>query len=609
MFQTVRMAPPSDTVLRRWCLALFGATVALELVYIVCARAIDGDPALTYNPNSGQLEETEVVGVLAAALIGLTLTWLRPRNPIGWWLAVSGLVLAASDAGQHYGALAVVGDNNLPLGTLAMALAAPLWIPAIAIAPTVLLARYPSGRIEGKWIRRFDRVAIGGYALLYAGYATSDPAVTDMVKEANSPFDFLPGWLLGTIGVISAIGGGALLLAVFVIAGDGLRRLIRARNEGERMALALFWGSAVLATAMAFWTPYEWMLSIAWWGVLIAIAVGVLRYQALDIQVTVLTGDNRDPFAALSRLGSPLGGDMDEHSLTRVLEALREALGVDGVAVEGPVTTVSGSLPAEPTTLPLQFAGAEVGILLVGDRPGALSLGRSGQRVLEAVAPLIAAVLHAVQVAEQLAGQQERVVAATQAERVRLRQELHDGLGPALTGIGLGLEALAGKVPTGGEELVTRLRTEVAGSLEETRRIIDDLRPSALDDGDLAAALRRRAEQLRASGLDVDIEIGDDLPLLPAAVVAATFRIAEEAMTNVIRHSGATRMRLALGCTGGEVTLEVEDNGSGPGSEREGGVGVSSMRDRAERLDGSFEIVATEPGTRVRVVLPLAVTT
>jgi signal transduction histidine kinase len=606
------MAHASDTALRRWSLALFGATIALSLVYIVCARAIEGDPGLTYSPNSGQLEESEVIGVLTAALIGLLLTWLRPRNPIGWWVAASGLVLAASDAGQHYGALAVLGDDGLPLGSLAMALAAPLWIPAVAIAPTVLLARYPSGRIHGTWVRRFDRVAIGGYALLYVGYATSDPAVQDMVKEADSPFDFVPDPVLFGIGIISAVGGVALLISAIVIAGDGLRRLIRAEDRGERMALTLFWGAAVIATLTAFFSPYEWMLSIAWWGVLIAVAVGVLRYQAMGVQVTVLTGDARDPFAALSRLGSPLGGDMDEHSLTGVLAALREALEVDGVAVEGPVAAASGSLTAEPTRLPLQFAGAEVGVLLVGARPGGTPLGRSGQRVLEAVAPLIAAVIHAVQVAEELRGQQERVVAATQAERVRLRQELHDGLGPALTGIGLGLEALSTRVPEGGEELVTRLRSEVAGSLEETRRIIDDLRPSALDDGDLAAALRRRTDQLRTSGLDVEVEIDEGLPPLPAATVAATFRIAEEALTNVVRHSGAGHVRLTLQHVDDSVRLEVVDDGRGPGVEREGGVGIGSMRDRAERLGGSFEIEPAQPGTPrpgtvVRVALPLVV--
>ncbi|MFC7504146.1 sensor histidine kinase, partial [Nocardioides sp. GCM10030258] len=118
------------------------------------------------------------------------------------------------------------------------------------------------------------------------------------------------------------------------------------------------------------------------------------------------------------------------------------------------------------------------------------------------------------------------------------------------------------------------------------------------------AALRRRAEQLRASGLVVDVDIPPELPVLPAAVAVAVFRIAEEAMTNVVRHSGAGRARLAVSCEGNQIVLEVEDDGVGPGAGRAGGVGVVSMRDRAERLGGRFEIVATDPGTRVRVHLP-----
>jgi signal transduction histidine kinase len=596
------MAPASDVALRRWALAFFAAIVALDVVFIVCASAVEGNPGLTY-PEAG-VEVGEAIGVVVVGLVGLLVAWMRPRNPVGWLLAGSGLCLAVAGAGQYYGALAVVGDEGLPLGTLALALSGPLWIPSITIGPTFLLVRYPSGRIEGRWPRRFDRMALGGLVLLMLGYAASEEAVTDMVDSAESPF----GLPEPVSAIVTAVGAAALLAGLLAILADAVRRLVRADDRGERIALALLLGTAVAALLAAFFGPWEWVLSVAWLSVMVAIAVGVLRYGALGIQVTVLTGDGRDPFAALSRAGSPLGADVDERSLDGVLDALRDALGVDGVAVDGPTSAGSGTIPPTATRIPLQFAGADVGELLIGERPGGAGLGRSGERVVDAVSPLIAAVLHAVQVAEELRGQQERVVAATRTERIRLRQELHDGLGPALTGIGLGLEALASKVPPGGEELVSRLRSEVAGSLEETRRIIDDLRPSALDDGDLEAALRRRAEVLEASGIGVDVDLAPDLPALPAAVAAAVFRIAEEALTNVVRHSAAGHARLALYRTGAEVVLEVEDDGCGPGSEREGGVGIGSMRDRAERLEGSFEIMPADPGTRVRVALPLEVT-
>jgi len=594
------MAPPSDPALRRWALALFVGIVSFDVVFIVCARAVEGDPGLAY-PQAG-LEVGEVVGIVVAGLVGLVVVWMRPRNPVGWLLAASGLFLAMCNAGQEYGALALVGEQDLPLGTWTLALSAPLWIPALLIGPTFLLARYPSGRIDGRWPRHFDRLALWGTVLLCLGYSAYDNAVTDMVPEAESPF----GVPMVAVDLVATVGAAAVLIALVAIVGDAVRRLVQARDRGERIALALVLGTAVAALMTAFVGPTEWMLTAAWFGVMVAIAIGVLRYGALGIEVTVLTGGGNDPFAALNRLGEPLGGDVDERSLVGVVKALQEALEVDGVAVEGPVRAISGTLPEDPTRVPLQFAGNDLGILLIGDRPGRTGIGRTGQRLVDAVSPLIAAVLHAVQVAEQLRGQQERVVAATQAERVRLRQELHDGLGPALTGIGLGLEALAPKVPHGGEELVTRLRSEVAGSLEETRRIIDDLRPSALDDGDLGAALRRRAEQLQSSGLEIVIELPTGPPALPASVATAIFRIAEEALTNVVRHAGARRCRLSLRVDD-QIVLEIEDDGVGPGHGREGGVGISSMRDRAERLGGRLELEPAMPGTRVRAVLPRVV--
>jgi signal transduction histidine kinase len=596
------MASPSGIVLRRWALALFVATIVLDVAFVMCADAVRGDPGLTY-PDAG-LEQSEVVGIVLAGLVGLVITWLRPHNPVGWLLAASGLFLAACDAGQFYGAMALLGESDLPLGAWALAVSASLWIPSLLIGPTFMLVRYPSGQIDGRWPRRFDRLAIGAMLLLCLGYSATENAVTDMVADAEHP---LGG--PAVIGeVLAGVGGVGVLVALVAIVGDAVRRLVRASDRSERIALALVLGTGLAAVAMAWFGPAEWTLTAAWYAAMLAVAIGVLRYGALGIEVTVLTGGGGDPFAALSRLGAPLGGDVDERSLTDVLEALREALGVDGVAVDGPVRAVAGTLPDRPTAAPLQFAGGDLGVLQIGDRPGNEAIGRSGRRVVEAVAPLIAAVLHAVQVAEQLRGQQERVVAATQAERLRLRQELHDGLGPALTGIGLGLEALSTRVPQGSEDLVTRLRTEVAGSLEETRRIIDDLRPSALDDGDLGAALGRRAEQIRASGLDVDVRIPAELPMLPAAVSAAVFRIAEEALTNVVRHAGATHVRLAVLRTEDEVVLEVQDDGVGPGPGRVGSVGVASMRDRAERLGGRFELANADPGTRVRAVLPLVVT-
>ncbi len=590
------MAVASDPILRRIGLGLFGAVVLLDLAYVLLTKGLEGRPGLSY-PTEVEVG-TATLG-MAPALVGLMLVWARPRNSIGWLIGGSGLALVALNATQAYGARAlVVPEQHLPLGTWALALFSPLWIATLAIPVTMLLVRYPSGRIDGRWPRRFDRLAVLGYLPLYVGYATSHHAVTDVVRDAVNPI-LLPEPVSGGLAVL---GAGVILLCAAAIVVDAIRRAVRSAGP-ERKALVLLLGAAVLAVVLIMLGPVEWLGDVAYAGLLATVAVGVLRYGALGIELTVLYGDRNDPFATLNRLGAPLGAAVDDRSLPDLLARLVEALGVDGAAVEGPISARAGILPERPTRVPLSFGGEDLGRLLVGHRSSGAASSAADRRLAEAVAPLLSAVLHAVRLAEQLRDHQARVIQATQAERRRLRQELHDGLGPSLTGIGLGLEALAPTVPDG--ELVARLRSEVASSLEDTRRIIDDLRPSALDGTDLASAVRRRVEQVSSTGaLAVTLDAPEALPGLPPPVAAAAFRVTEEALSNVVRHARASRCTIALRIDG-DLVLEVTDDGVGPGNPRPDGVGLTSMRERTERLGGQFLIEGAASGTVVRARFPL----
>jgi signal transduction histidine kinase len=240
--------------------------------------------------------------------------------------------------------------------------------------------------------------------------------------------------------------------------------------------------------------------------------------------------------------------------------------------------------------VPVEYAGMRLGTLAVGGRTGEKRLGRADRRLLEAVLPLVAAVWRAEQ--------------ATGDERARLRRELHDGLGPSLTGVGLGLEALASRSPDG-DELVARLRVEVASALAETRRIIEDLRPAALEAEDLVGALRRRADGLRdAVGLDVELVVTDGLPVLAPELESAAYRIADEALTNVVRHAEAHHCTVTVAHDAGRLRLSVADDGVGFPGPRNGGVGLGSMRERAERLGGFFEVGRQRVGTLVVAELP-----
>lgn len=201
-----------------------------------------------------------------------------------------------------------------------------------------------------------------------------------------------------------------------------------------------------------------------------------------------------------------------------------------------------------------------------------------------------------------------RLAAARDEERRVLRRELHDGLGPALAGIGLGLEAgrnLLDSDPEAARALLDRLIVEVDAQVDEVRDLARGLLPPALEELGLAPALEDLAERYRVTGLDVELDVGD-LPAVPPEVASAVYGIAAEAVRNVHRHAQAGRCRVHAGLRGGLV-LSVVDDGVGipPGSPP--GIGLRSMRERAEGAGGTLTVAAAQPrGTEVRVTIPRA---
>lgn len=160
--------------------------------------------------------------------------------------------------------------------------------------------------------------------------------------------------------------------------------------------------------------------------------------------------------------------------------------------------------------------------------------------------------------------------------------------------------------------LTARMRTEIAGAVKDVRRIIDELRPAALEEIGLVQALRERAASLAArpaSGLTIHVRATEPMPGLPEQVEIAAFRIAEEAMTNVLRHARATRCQVCLE-VGDALVVSVSDDGVGlPGQPRPDGIGLTSMRQRATDLGGSCTVGPAEPsGMIVQARLPLDVT-
>ncbi len=231
------------------------------------------------------------------------------------------------------------------------------------------------------------------------------------------------------------------------------------------------------------------------------------------------------------------------------------------------------------------------------------------------IAELQAARLEDAQRREALRGELlRRVVAAQEAERQRIARELHDETGQALTATGLGLRGvstLLGQDPERAAQNLRQLETLVANSLDELQHLIADLRPSHLDDLGLAATLRWWAGEIEKRGLlPVKVEVVGSERDLPHSIRLALFRVTQEAVTNVIKHSGATIVLILLYYEEDAVVLRVEDNGCGFDASRQTtsrerpSWGLLGMNERASLLGGQFSI-SSRPGTGTSVTVTI----
>ncbi|WP_329251705.1 sensor histidine kinase [Streptomyces sp. NBC_01478] len=357
---------------------------------------------------------------------------------------------------------------------------------------------------------------------------------------------------------------------------------------------------------------------------LVAMGLAPLRDRLQRAVDRFVYGDRRDPLRALARVGDRLATGAEEADggvLTAVLTATAEAvrapgaelLGSDGELLARCGARPTGSAPA--ADVPLKLSGTPVGTLRIADRTTQEPYTAADLKVLHALAPSMAAAVRADALAQELAAERDRVIDATRAERDRFRRDLHDGLGPALMGIALALQVAADSLDTGDGATTRRMvgaaRTEADASGAEVRRIIQDLRPGTLDRLDLLGALRERARSF-APDLPVRVTGPAGPALLPPDVETTAYRIACEALTNVVRHAAATRALIELVLTDDELTIRVEDDGLGLRHRQDPpqagtGVGLDSMRARVASHGGT--LVVDSPGrlggTAVTARLPL----
>ncbi|WP_344046483.1 sensor histidine kinase [Nocardioides panacihumi] len=355
--------------------------------------------------------------------------------------------------------------------------------------------------------------------------------------------------------------------------------------------------------------------------VLVVLFVSVLLYAPLRSRLarwvqTLLLGKRSDPYDVVASLASTLESvDEGPQQLAAVARAVATAFRVRYVAVEVDrgdgerLVATHGARPTQVRSTPILFRGDEVGRLVLPARGPRSRLSRRDEQLLRDLVRQAATAARTSGLAEEVQRSRERLVSAREEERRRIRRDLHDGLGPVLSGVVFQLESarlLVEKDPaTAGVRLREASRT-VQEVVADVRRLVHDLRPPALDDLGLVGALRQLAGQLERGGPEIAVSDGGIGPL-PAAVEVAAYRIVAEALTNTVRHARAERADVRLCATDGALRLEVADDGSGLGADVQAGVGLRSMRERALELGGRVEVACPPSGgTVVTATLPIA---
>lgn len=390
---------------------------------------------------------------------------------------------------------------------------------------------------------------------------------------------------------------------------------------GMTLGVVAIYVAVVSAMTAAVGTEPGFGGSLLATGVAALVAIP-LRDGLQRIVTRFLYGDRGEPWRAIRRLGQRLDLAADpDRVFPAVTETVADALRLPYVALEligddgrPHLASDTGRSTSDVTTLPIVDGQARVGTLVLGHRAGEGGFRADELELLADLARQAGATIHALRLQADLARSHERLLLTREEERRRLRRDLHDGLGPTLAAIGMRAEASAELIDTRPDESrrqLAHLSDDVRLALADLRRLVDGLRPPALDDLGLVGAIAAQAERLEGPTHDGPITLTvegspDPLPDLPAAVEVAAFRIASEALTNAVRHAGAQRCTVRI-VAGDRLELEVTDDGRGLPAAIHRGTGLESMEARATELGGSLVV---EPraggGTRLRATLPIS---
>jgi signal transduction histidine kinase len=322
--------------------------------------------------------------------------------------------------------------------------------------------------------------------------------------------------------------------------------------------------------------------------------------------------DNAQQVAAAigSRLETIAGAG---NPLAEVTAQIAEAFRLPYVAIETAdeqrtrVLVATGLAGSSAERIRLLVKGQAVGDLVAAPRRGQAQLTSRDRRGLAEIAPIIAIAVKQDQLSVELQRARERLASDLEEERRRIRRDLHDGLGPNLATIVMGLDeirAVHRDDPNRADTLLRELKDQAREAIEDIRTLVYGLRPPALDDFGLLGAIRHILATSTRGSLVVDLRVPPSLPALPAAIEVAAYRIVQESVTNVLRHARAGHVEVALACHGDALLVVVRDDGRGLANGVVAGVGLTSIRERVRDVGGRVTI-RSDAGTTVEAVLPV----
>ncbi|MGH2720079.1 MAG: sensor histidine kinase [Actinomycetota bacterium] len=636
---------------RGWVGLVAGALVALVVAGHV----------LTAAPGSGASYTLNAVAAVAYSVAGALIVPRRSRNAVGWLFLAIGLanglvVVAATYPGLRAASWAQQSLFPLPVGLVAFLLMvfpdgrlpSPRWRIAVwlgAGALTLSVAALGAAAWQVPDVLRDVgtapvavatemRVAFGALVAVLGTLAAAVASLAVRWRRASgetrdqlkllafgggvTAAGLIANFFLGRVWLEAVVGAALPVAAGLAILRYGLYDVDLALNRSLVYATL----TVVLAGAYAGLVGILGRIFVGGRELPPLVATGIVAVLFQPLHQRVQRGVNRllygrrdEPYAVLSRLTRRLEEAADPATvLPRVVTTIAGELRLPYAAIE--LTEEAGMRPVaahgrpllDPQAFPMTHQGEVVGQLVVTARSSADPLTQAERALLRDVAAQAAAAANAVRLTRDLQRSRERLVRSREEERRRLRRDLHDGLGPALAGVTMQvgsaralLEADAPRADT----VLGKMEQQLQACITEIRRVVEDLRPATLDRLGLVEAIRERVDAFAGpGGPEITLTAPDDLGELPAAVEVAAYRIALEGVTNVVRHAGARRCGIRLEAADGLV-VEITDDGAGLPPDARPGVGLASMRERAEELGGTF-IAERLPagGSRVRAELP-----